>query len=199
MAFYIAYTKEYRRSEWLLKRENPSGVMQYRERYADLVCPKCRKLDEITAFQRGVEDDVRIHTRRDVLETLDGWLLLSAKGRTALETIPGSLLDFHALPGDSHYVVALPRQRFPWWERPGFRAGRPCSECGIYREVKWGNVLKASSFKPFWPSTVVAGYLILQGWFTWSPQLLLNDVAVTSLQSANLSGWDYFDAIPATV
>jgi hypothetical protein len=57
-------------AEWILYRDSsPQRRLIPRERYSDLRCSQCGKVDAYAALARGVGADVRIRSNRDVVET----------------------------------------------------------------------------------------------------------------------------------
>ena len=72
MKYFWLAPKDQRHNNWIIYRENRNLTL--REGYRGLACAGCHKVDEEAAIQSGIDADVKIRSRSDILEPDDGFL-----------------------------------------------------------------------------------------------------------------------------
>lgn len=126
---------------FVLRCDNPDGKLIIMEVYQDLVCKKCRKVDEKAALIRGIQEEVVVRSKRPFLASFDNFYLLDERSREVFSTILPDEIDYYRIPSSAYYV-ALPQVWMqPEPTNPGFRFERErCNECERFREVVWSIV-----------------------------------------------------------
>lgn len=106
MKYFELSPKDQRQNTWILYKF--IDWVQLRDRYLDLRCPWCRKVDELPALERGIDTDVRVASKADYVMSHEGFILFSARllALFASEGVKG--FRTFPLPGDDRYVVAWP-------------------------------------------------------------------------------------------
>src|SRR5262245_48511409 len=90
--------------------EDATGRLVVREQYANLVCPRCKKLDERRALERGIAGDTTFRTKRNLFGAWDGVYIVSDRLRSLLDDFPESAIDYYAFPKVRGFHVAMPRK-----------------------------------------------------------------------------------------
>jgi len=135
--FYWLMPKDQRHNNWVLYSEDVgrTPAVRLRDRYADLACTRCHKLDEDLALDRGIAEDVRIRSRSDFVVTSEGFVAVSARLQDVLEQRSVSAVRFLALP-DVRYRLMRPVRRVAVdRDTCGVDFLRPCPDCGRFRET----------------------------------------------------------------
>lgn len=113
-----------------------SSPVTLRDTYADLECPKCKKIDESTALQRGIEDDVRFVARQDYVQCCFGQIAASLRLRKIFcdHNIRG--IDFIDVPSNPNYAIMVPSTIAETDLQPcGMEFHRRCLSCNRFRET----------------------------------------------------------------
>lgn len=114
MTYYQLFPLENRQNIWLFGYDDPTCGHQPFEQYSDLICPNCGKLDEWQAVRRGIDAKVRVKSKkdatRDMLGTDDGFWLVTRVLRRALDGKGIVGLEYHELPGDERFLLAIPER-----------------------------------------------------------------------------------------
>ncbi len=123
---------------FLLWTKDSTGTVVIRPEYKDLVCPKCGKVPERKALERGISQEVVFSTTRDIFgswETLD---IVSIRTKNVLESIPNVDISYYPIPNKPDYFVALPNiLLLPQKGHPRFYVHPECPVCGRFREAVW--------------------------------------------------------------
>ena len=77
MKYFLLSPKDQRRNTWIIFKEE--ARVRLRDRYVDLACTNCKKVDELKAIQRGIDGDVKVSSKDDFLLSDDGFLLFSVR------------------------------------------------------------------------------------------------------------------------
>jgi hypothetical protein len=172
---------------WLFRYEDTAGFLRPRAMYADLLCPVCRKLDEIAAIKRGIDPAVTIKSRCDVIELTDGLIATSGRATAAFQNQGIKGLRFIQIPGGNHSVVwpeVLVRTDL---NTAGFQFGPKCRACGRHREVCVGPLAQSLTI-PEDPMVVFASEVWnedLIGRVLW---LFAQEPVINALAGKGLSG-----------
>ncbi len=139
--YILIYPHDSRAELFLFSRDDPEGRRIVRPRYADLVCARCGKFDEMKALLRGIDADIVITTTRDMIGAIDGQYLVSRRLRDILDKHAASLVQYVDIPASPTYCVALPAYLiYPKEGDSAYRIiGQPCRVCGRRMEVIWGS------------------------------------------------------------
>jgi hypothetical protein len=136
MEYYWLFPSDQRLNTWIVHSISPDGTAVLRERYRKIACPKCKKLDRLTAVRLGIEKDVRVAGRGDFIESVDGFICCSRRLQKCLDSEGIGGLSFHHLPGDDDFVIAIPERRLGVVRRGSeLRFGRPCTMCKRPKEI----------------------------------------------------------------
>lgn len=128
-------------NEFFVLRDVKQGKLCALQAYEDLVCPKCKKIDEKAALERGVQANVTVKSRRAFLGSADDFYIVNESSKAALLSLFAEEIDFFPIRSSLHFVASAKTWVQPNPLDPGFRFGRDqCSKCGRYREVVWGKV-----------------------------------------------------------
>ena len=113
------------------------GALRTRDRYADMKCPKCGKLDELSAIRRGIDDGIKLKTQRDFFPNGDWLCCVSARFQQVYKEEQFTGLDFVEVPGAHGTAVVAPLRRVKTDPaRSGMKfLGSPCEICGRHRET----------------------------------------------------------------
>jgi hypothetical protein len=137
---YAIYPHDSVNESFVLRRTNDEELVVMDE-YADLVCAKCRKVDERAAFSRGIQDGVVINSKRPFLASSDDFYVLDERAKCIFSAILPDVIDYFRIPSSRFYVASAKIWRQPVETDAGFRfVGGNCKECGRPREVVWGKV-----------------------------------------------------------
>lgn len=116
-----------------------TGKYVVRPRYADLACPACKKIDELEALSRGLDDQIVITTKRNIFPSFEDIKIVDGRTRDILESIDGVEISFFAFPKSPHYYVAMPKtliQPIPGDE--AYRFFKPCKACSRFEQIVFG-------------------------------------------------------------
>lgn len=113
--------------------------VRLRPRYADLACPRCKRLDPGQALSRGVDEAVVLRNRRrDLYESFEYLYVMSDRSVQTLRSVTDAV-DYYPIPSTPGYSVAWPKLVIAPDPRSGaFEMDHPCTECGRYNNVVWG-------------------------------------------------------------
>jgi hypothetical protein len=169
------------------------GRVVVRDRYADLVCSRCGKLDEYTAALRGLDDDASLRTRRDVIKSFEGLDCFSERVRGLLEDNHVRGLEFIPIPRSRGYSVAVPLVIVPL-EHASCNMkfhGEPCPLCGRYRETSGGSPYIPRRVVPEDPMTIFSTSLRPEKGNTRRSVLIAHQVLEDILRKKKISGVDW--------
>jgi hypothetical protein len=125
-------------NDFFVLHEVRQGKLCAKKAYEDLVCQKCKKIDEKAALRRGVEIDGVVKSRRPFLGSAEDFYVVDERCKMTLSSLLPDEVEYFPLP-PSHWVASARICLQPNPEDPGFRCGRDrCRECGRFREVVWG-------------------------------------------------------------
>ena len=134
--YYWIVPKDQRHNNWLLHRDHPETGRSLRKRYSDMVCGRCKKLNELDALERGLESDVTLRARSDLVQTSDGFLCGNNKAKDLIESLGAETVRFVSLSASDKYYVLIPDTFAPVdLEAAGMEFLRPCDQCGRFRET----------------------------------------------------------------
>jgi hypothetical protein len=137
--YYQISSHDSRQSPFVLRVIDSDGKCVVRPAYRDLVCQKCKKVDEKAALARGISGDVRVKSDRPFLLSMDDFYLVDERARAVLSSLLSGVIEFHPIPAAGYCVASATRWLVPEPSNPGLRfAGGRCRECGRAREVVWG-------------------------------------------------------------
>lgn len=126
--------RDSRSNLWLLHADSSTG-RQIRSRYADLRCPRCRKVDEDAALARGLEDNLLARTSLDFGRTLDGFVFVSDRFRTVILTHSAGC-RFTEIPGKKFYWLLQPETQLSIdHARSGVEFRNRCGVCSRFKET----------------------------------------------------------------
>jgi hypothetical protein len=145
-------------ANWILYESTPKRIL--RERYIPYQCQRCQKVDELAAVGNGVDDDVKIRSRRPITRSYDNFFCISSNFLPSIEGLIEHDVKLVPTP-DNRFWVIVPR-RFAKVRRiaeSGMRVIKPCPQCQRPRECKCWPVRSALVLprRPFhicflWPS-----------------------------------------------
>jgi hypothetical protein len=122
--------------DWLFWHDDSAGYLRPRPVYADLVCVKCGKLDEVAAITRGFDPALRIRSKRDFIEMRDGFIASTKRVKEAFEREGIRGVRFIMLPDENHFVLWPEVRVSTDLSTAGFQTvGPKCRACGRYSEV----------------------------------------------------------------
>jgi hypothetical protein len=126
---------------FVLRRIDDSGKLVVNSEYNDLVCVRCRKVDERAALARRIAETIKVRSRRPFIASSDDFYLLDERAKQIFQSILPDLLDFIPIP-NTKFFVTLTRNWFqPNENDPGFEfVDRRCPVCRRPRNVVWGKV-----------------------------------------------------------
>ena len=175
------------------RMSSPDGGLQLRPRYAGLACRACGKFDEYAALDLGIDDDVKVSSRRDLTWTFDFCHVAGPRFREVYERAGCQGLAF----------IPLPKSRAPLWViRPMTVAatdpartqmqlvGEPCAACGRYGETCFSPAL-ASMAIPTDPMVIFSPRLRTEKRNCAMTQLIVSEPVFTLLKEARLTGIDW--------
>lgn len=125
--------------------------LEVMNRYHDLVCPICGKLNERTALARGIQADVGIRSKRMILGSGDNFYITHEMAKCVFSSIIPEQIEYFAIPNSAFYVATARSRLEPKESDTGFRfVRRRCTACGRPGEVIWGKAaLRVAEPKPF--------------------------------------------------
>jgi hypothetical protein len=116
-----------------------ANALRFREIYYDLVCSRCRKVNEIEAAKRGIAPDVKFKVVRDIMSSSDDQVVVSSRFRDILVSAAPGEVDFYGIPGNRDLFVAFPRVLLePEEHNDAFTITGKCGLCGRFTEAIWG-------------------------------------------------------------
>ena len=190
LRFYWLYCKDQRHNNWILKYEDASAAIIWRDRYVHMRCGTCGKVDEYAAVRSGIDDDVTIRVRKgtDFFRSSDGLICLSRKAHDVIQDNHIRGFEFVALP-DPDYFVVLPTS---WIEIEIERCEEltrmgECPDCGRYCETV-GCVWFQPSQLPDDPLQVVAPDVPSERVPSRSAQFVISKTVIQIFKEAKLRG-----------
>ena len=195
MKHFWLLPKDQRRNNFVLFHEASNDrPVTLRERYADLRCRACKKFDEFAALRRGVEADVKINARSDVVSCDYGLIAASRRFREFLTDHGIAGAEFIDVPSDEKYAILIPETIVPLDEKlSGMEILRLCESCGRYRET-CGFPDIASMPVPANVKTIFAPSQRLEHVHTADTTIITSQIVVAEMKSSKISGIDYLRA-----
>ena len=137
MKYFWLVPKGQRHNNFILFHDaDGSRPVTLRERYLDLQCKRCKKLDADVALQRGLEAGISIRARTDYVACDYGLVAVSKRFRGLLREHSIGGITFAELPSDDNYAVVMPDIVADTdIETCGMELHRRCDACGRYRET----------------------------------------------------------------
>ena len=137
MKYFWLAAKDQRRNNFVFFQEATASLpVAVRGSYADLQCPKCKKIDEIAALQRGIEDGVHFVARQDFVQCCFGQIAASLRLRTILREHDIRGVDFVDIPSNPNYAIVVPSTIAETdLGSCGMEFHRRCTTCGRFRET----------------------------------------------------------------
>lgn len=191
MKYYDLCPHSSRAVNWILFRDQmPEDIIEVRPLYADMACPRCRKLDERAAIRRGIEPQVRIKASKDFTITDDNFNCLSRRAQDVLETAGVKGLGCIKMPGDKKYSIIMPEcvvkvDRECWSKC--FEYGKPCEECGRPSEMTGLPSLECFT-PPEDPWMVFTTDLVQDSGYAASQAVYVSEVVRDVIKRLKLSG-----------
>lgn len=108
MSHYLLSAHDQKYNNWLAHHEGSDSKLQIRDKYADLRCRICGKVDSLVALNRGLDPDftIRAAAGTDYLLTTDGFVVVSERCKRLIETSGFDGVRFVGPIGDcSMYAV----------------------------------------------------------------------------------------------
>jgi hypothetical protein len=130
-----------RKNDFLFRHfDDRIGKLCVRPRYADLVCRRCGKLDEIQALARGIEEDLEFPESRDFFHSQDHILIVRNDVRVLLLGLASFEVEYFPIPEYPELYAITPRTLVaPDQDSDAFRTiGSSCPACRRATEVVWG-------------------------------------------------------------
>jgi hypothetical protein len=117
-------------NNWLLFLEFKEDLrLIVRQRYDQLVCPKCNRANHDDVFDSGFDEGVRIRGRGDILTTDDGFLLFNQAAVTVLKQQRIRGVRLKEIPKTPWYVAQVTERRK--FDQSVYVSHEPlCSACG---------------------------------------------------------------------
>ena len=140
MKYYQLSIEDVPLSEFLFREAGESKTnLRFRKLYLDLVCTRCRKLDEIAALRRGIDLDVSFKFARDIMMSSDDQVIVSARFRDMVQSVAPDEIEFYEIPSNCALSVAIPKILIsPAEKDDAFNITGKCGLCGRYTEATWG-------------------------------------------------------------
>ena len=141
--YVCVYGHDIKQDVCIFRQEDERGHLVFRPMYKDLACPKCGKIDELKALQRGIDQEITFQIKRDLFGSVEHLYIVSDPVRMVLDSFPDSNVDYYEFPSVPGYYVSMPRKMiYPTFDSGSFQSvAGVCPECGRHREVIWGSVL----------------------------------------------------------
>lgn len=175
---------------WVLHRDiiyDDWNEQELRERYHSLKCSGCRKIDEDAALRLGFDSDMRIESRRDCLQTFDGFVLISSRAERTIRDAGLSGVCFLPLPC-GRYSIMQPVDRLRYdSEKAGVAWHKPCPACGRFHESRGIPNMTALAL-PADPMRIVAFEPRLEGGWGRKEHFILSGTVRNLLKGARLTG-----------
>ena len=135
MRYYSLYARDTRSDNWIFRHANDVGVT-LNEDYADLRCPKCKKIDELKALKRGLGECQIRERKADFFASHEGMSCVSLEFKQCLEAAGVRGLEYYAAPnaiGRSVFVI-VPTLRVKA-KKSAFKFGKKCPACRRFKTV----------------------------------------------------------------
>jgi hypothetical protein len=108
---YILWPKDVPRNVYLFRRmDSSSRRLVLKDRYKDLACQTCGKIDERLALERGLEDDVIFRFKTDLFCSFELLYILSQRAKGVLDSFPGVSVRYFPIPSCQEHFVVLPER-----------------------------------------------------------------------------------------
>jgi len=185
--------RDQRHNNWILYTEGDNGVA-LRDPYLELQCTKCGKVDELTAVERGLDENVTITSKSDYLISDDGFICVSDRFRSLLAEECISNVTFIPITDSPTHYLMLPDAFASATEASsGMEFLRPCPMCGRYRETCLFPMLQSfetgnDPLRLLVPSIAIEGVRGRKFWFCASQQI------VAALKAHKPKGLEFFEA-----
>jgi hypothetical protein len=142
--FYELYPHDSKYDDWIFSEVTQQKDLIVRPMYEDLVCPECKKVNELAALERGLDERLMVRDIKEVFGSLDDCYIVSQKVRSSLDSIPEVVVRYLAIPRRPDYFVAVPANIVnPSFEHPALRTnGHRCSSCGRWYWAGWTNTAR---------------------------------------------------------
>jgi len=202
MKWFWLVPKDQRQNNWFLYDEVPPVVL--RKRYQWLQCAECGKIDEDQALLSGLDADVQLKARSDIVQTSDEVLCFSEKTRKIYELNNLTGLEFMDIPKDFKYKIAFPTHILDvdlktaafQYQEPCIVAGIElpggfCTLCGRNKGGAYVGPLKGSFDLPNNPLTICAPSINREnsrGKIYW---ILVSEVVKNLFQLSHVTGAEY--------
>jgi hypothetical protein len=135
---YMITGHDLNNAPFLLRTDDEKGRLVVRPEYADLACRACGKVDERTAFERGLEGVSRLRTSRLIFPSSeDLWIVHEIVRELFSQMFPEQLEYFPISSRPSFYVANARDSIKPTTSDPGFRFFKPCKVCGRHEQIVW--------------------------------------------------------------
>lgn len=199
--FYSIHTRDLpaRHEAFLLQKRDPprTASFRFRSMYADLVCRKCNRVNELAALTRGISHKFVVPLHRDAITTCDHFLVVTQRLHDVLIRVPGLEVHSFAVPSSPDHLVLFPKRQFhpppdarlytpvePPQLGDAFQVrGHPCRKCGRIRSM---------TFWPHWfsvpPDVVLAGAMIEVGRPGVSIEWIASQAVVDVIQQEEFTG-----------
>jgi hypothetical protein len=158
---------------------------ELRDRYRDLACPGCGRIDEFEALRRGIDAEISLPKKTpDFFNSDDHFPIVSKKFRSALSAVPDSAVQYYPFPSDPTHHVAIPTARFPTTASAAFRAEGKCGQCGRANWTGWGSELFQFS------GEVAVCAFVFEEMQCAEPVWLVSEEIAAVLKKSDLKGFD---------
>lgn len=136
MKWIVPYDQKYNNSLFFSNEEQAPGP---RPLYQDLACPKCMKVREAIALERGIDPSFKVRLSGDICSTDDGVYVFSQRTREFFENNKISGLRYVPIPNETRYILAFPTVTVRMPRTFGaLRYENPCLECGRWQWIGFG-------------------------------------------------------------
>jgi hypothetical protein len=179
MSIWTVSTNDVKKNDSIFRYSDADNRIVIRHEYSDLQCPKCRKIDELKALERGITFDLRFPDR-DLFSSLDFQYVIGNRLRALLEAHAPDDISYYPIPNRPDLTVAMPHHRINVdFSVQDFQVLPKCSKCTRYTEAIWGPTV------PRFPSIKNIAVLHLESRHEMLPVWLIDDSLAKALKNVN--------------
>ena len=186
MNYFILDEADQPLNNWILFHETPR--VEPLERYKDLRCPDCGKINECEALHRGIDPSIKIHAETDFVSTNDGLLCVSTRAAGIIRARHVWGIELLEIPNDGRYWVVRPNPLICTDPATcGMQFLKPCAKCGRFKETRGGAGLWSMQLPENQPA-IFASEIWRESARCRELDLWADEAAIELIKSSHLTG-----------
>lgn len=123
----------------VLRNWNSKGQLVYKDEYAGLECPGCKRIDEMAALSKGIRLG-KIRSKKLIFDSTDSFTVISSSLLKVPPFNSSTLFNVYNFTDTVDYSIIIPKILIKPALKSGFvrHLGRSCRICKRYKEILIG-------------------------------------------------------------